>query len=187
MTVRSSRSARTVASRRSGLHGTSSWSTALPPIPGISRSTSSSRQAGRSGPAHDPYPAQALRRHRDRHRHLHLCGACRQRCAVDRKAACTCADAGLSGSRDHLDIAAEAAAAVDGNRKLENAAMTNLLMPPEKCQSMAEIRAAIDALDHDIVTRSEEHTSELQSLMRISYAVFCLKKKRMNRQYPDTI
>src|SRR3546814_4216916 len=28
--------------------------------------------------------------------------------------------------------------------------------------------------------RSEEHTSELQSLMRISYAVFCLKKKRTN-------
>src|SRR3546814_3180454 len=28
------------------------------------------------------------------------------------------------------------------------------------------------------VARSEEHTSELQSLMRISYAVFCLKKKR---------
>src|SRR3546814_4860904 len=31
-------------------------------------------------------------------------------------------------------------------------------------------------------TRSEEHTSELQSLMRISYAVFCLKKKRNTRQ-----
>src|SRR3546814_9410317 len=29
-------------------------------------------------------------------------------------------------------------------------------------------------------TRSEEHTSELQSLMRISYAVFCLKKKNNN-------
>src|SRR3546814_3914903 len=29
--------------------------------------------------------------------------------------------------------------------------------------------------------RSEEHTSELQSLMRISYAVFCLKKKRQTR------
>src|SRR3546814_7799638 len=29
--------------------------------------------------------------------------------------------------------------------------------------------------------RSEEHTSELQSLMRISYAVFCLKKKTKNR------
>src|SRR3546814_2681376 len=32
------------------------------------------------------------------------------------------------------------------------------------------------------VKRSEEHTSELQSLMRISYAVFCLKKKT-NKQY----
>src|SRR3546814_17893187 len=30
------------------------------------------------------------------------------------------------------------------------------------------------------LTRSEEHTSELQSLMRISYAVFCLKIKRTN-------
>src|SRR3546814_2709377 len=30
-------------------------------------------------------------------------------------------------------------------------------------------------------SRSEEHTSELQSLMRISYAVFCLKKKNNNR------
>src|SRR3546814_1794557 len=31
---------------------------------------------------------------------------------------------------------------------------------------------------HNRVGRSEEHTSELQSLMRISYAVFCLKKKK---------
>src|SRR3546814_11243694 len=30
--------------------------------------------------------------------------------------------------------------------------------------------------------RSEEHTSELQSLMRISYAVFCLKKKKKNKK-----
>src|SRR3546814_9178221 len=35
-----------------------------------------------------------------------------------------------------------------------------------------------------IVGRSEEHTSELQSLMRISYAVFCLKKKKTNHQHP---
>src|SRR3546814_5815707 len=35
--------------------------------------------------------------------------------------------------------------------------------------------------------RSEEHTSELQSLMRISYAVFCLKKKKStSRQYPTS-
>src|SRR3546814_8390985 len=32
-------------------------------------------------------------------------------------------------------------------------------------------------------TRSDEHTSELQSLMRISYAVFCLKKKKKQNQY----
>src|SRR3546814_10925959 len=31
-------------------------------------------------------------------------------------------------------------------------------------------------------SRSEEHTSELQSLMRISYAVFCLKKKKPKKQ-----
>src|SRR3546814_2982095 len=31
------------------------------------------------------------------------------------------------------------------------------------------------------IQRSEEHTSELQSLMRISYAVFCLKKKKITR------
>src|SRR3546814_6626971 len=33
---------------------------------------------------------------------------------------------------------------------------------------------------HSAQPRSEEHTSELQSLMRISYAVFCLKKKQLN-------
>src|SRR3546814_3226111 len=32
--------------------------------------------------------------------------------------------------------------------------------------------------------RSEEHTSELQSLMRISYAVFCLKKKQQKTNHP---
>src|SRR3546814_4393654 len=34
--------------------------------------------------------------------------------------------------------------------------------------------------------RSEEHTSELQSLMRISYAVFCLKKKKHTHRIPST-
>src|SRR3546814_5831041 len=36
------------------------------------------------------------------------------------------------------------------------------------------------------LTRSEEHTSELQSLMRISYAVFCLKKKTHNNKHTHT-
>src|SRR3546814_7955397 len=42
-----------------------------------------------------------------------------------------------------------------------------------------------DAIYQDMLerlgVRSEEHTSELQSLMRISYAVFCLKKKKPNK------
>src|SRR3546814_2690926 len=38
----------------------------------------------------------------------------------------------------------------------------------------------------DIMTRSEEHTSELQSLIRLSYAVFCLNKKRKTHQQKDT-
>src|SRR3546814_3726902 len=35
------------------------------------------------------------------------------------------------------------------------------------------------------IARSEEHTSELQSLMRISYAVFCLKKKKTKQECND--
>src|SRR3546814_3543263 len=41
---------------------------------------------------------------------------------------------------------------------------------------LADVRAKIA----DLRRRSEEHTSELQSLMRISYAVLCLKKKKQN-------
>src|SRR3546814_8427707 len=37
--------------------------------------------------------------------------------------------------------------------------------------------AAVQSIHADAINRSEEHTSELQSLMRNSYAVFCLKKK----------
>src|SRR3546814_3448019 len=40
-----------------------------------------------------------------------------------------------------------------------------------------------DALATDLRARSEEHTSELQSLMRISYAVFCLKQKIIITNY----
>src|SRR3546814_5876232 len=45
-----------------------------------------------------------------------------------------------------------------------------------------EIRALGTAFDVDL-TRSEEHTSELQSLIRISYAGFCLKKKTTNTKH----
>src|SRR3546814_10198586 len=39
-----------------------------------------------------------------------------------------------------------------------------------------------DKITEAAIERSEEHTSELQSLMRISYAVFCLKKKKKKTQ-----
>src|SRR3546814_4169303 len=42
--------------------------------------------------------------------------------------------------------------------------------------------SAIRALLDQHMLRSEEHTSELQSLMRISYAVFCLKKKNKKNE-----
>src|SRR3546814_6909669 len=46
-----------------------------------------------------------------------------------------------------------------------------------------DVASAEAVLDHfQIAHRSEEHTSELQSLMRISYAVFCLKKKKHNTE-----
>src|SRR3546814_3198015 len=43
----------------------------------------------------------------------------------------------------------------------------------------------LDALADLVALRSEEHTSELQSLMRSSYAVFCLKKKRRSEATPS--
>src|SRR3546814_7562133 len=54
---------------------------------------------------------------------------------------------------------------------------------------IATTESPLDTLDHHAAIRaanasgerSEEHTSELQSLMRISYAVFCLKKQKNNK------
>src|SRR3546814_10057187 len=50
-------------------------------------------------------------------------------------------------------------------------------MSDERYQSLND-RFARDSKRVTTLRRSEEHTSELQSLMRISYAVFCLKKKK---------
>src|SRR3546814_10864063 len=48
-------------------------------------------------------------------------------------------------------------------------------------ETQLEVRGILDA-----PPRSEEHTSELQSLMRISYAVFCLKKKNTVKSNTET-
>src|SRR3546814_4799724 len=57
------------------------------------------------------------------------------------------------------------------------------------CAKSRSARAKLPRSAKICARRSEEHTSELQSLMRISYAVFCLKKKKKinhtpNRQTP---
>src|SRR3546814_6117662 len=58
---------------------------------------------------------------------------------------------------------------------------------PQPRQSLSELcRHRPDAPCGEGAPRSEEHTSELQSLMRISYAVFCLKKKTTNIQHIQT-
>src|SRR3546814_10679736 len=61
---------------------------------------------------------------------------------------------------------------------------TGMLVPPGDSTAMAKAAALLletpdlrACLSHNAAERSEEHTSELQSLMRISYAVICLKKK----------
>src|SRR3546814_9929854 len=50
--------------------------------------------------------------------------------------------------------------------------------------ALTALTAPVEKLNKFFVAkRSEEHTSELQSLMRISYAVFCLKKKKVSTDY----
>src|SRR3546814_3576771 len=52
-----------------------------------------------------------------------------------------------------------------------------LVLGPERLQGCEDFQKILAAHRFDN-ERSEEHTSELQSLMRLSYAVFCLKKKK---------
>src|SRR3546814_1816777 len=59
--------------------------------------------------------------------------------------------------------------------------MLNYFLPPGTSFNLILRVLIMVTLFAAAYIRSEEHTSELQSLMRISYAVFCLKKK--NRQY----
>src|SRR3546814_9375180 len=66
----------------------------------------------------------------------------------------------------------------DGSRfgKLAASATYTFWQTLHNCTSSAATTTHLPDISND--GRSEEHTSELQSLMRISYAVFCLKKKK---------
>src|SRR3546814_3319565 len=80
--------------------------------------------------------------------------------AQARRPALALVDVGLRGDRDGIALAAD----------------------------LTELGIAVVFLTgaSDLETRSEEHTSELQSLTRISYAVFCLKKKKHKHQTQKT-
>src|SRR3546814_9529933 len=68
----------------------------------------------------------------------------------------------------------------------EQAASPHLLRGRVMADGSARATSFISTQEHrrftEFANRSEEHTSELQSLMRISYAVFCLKKKKNKKK-----
>src|SRR3546814_4276508 len=95
---------------------------------------------------------------------------------------CTgCHAAGVLGAPKDGDKAAwgarlKAAGGVDGMLKIAIHGLN--AMPPRGGDASLSDDELKGAIEH----RSEEHTSELQSLMRISYAVFCLKKKKKEKK-----
>src|SRR3546814_9998452 len=80
---------------------------------------------------------------------------------------------------DQLLAIAPVALVVGGPQQLRQEAL--LRLAPSRLRHLAEFveldGVAVEIEQREAPGRSEEHTSELQSLMRISYAVFCLKKK----------
>src|SRR3546814_2616505 len=72
--------------------------------------------------------------------------------------------------------------AVDGMARCDNGRISYLIVREGGVAGVGERLHAL-TWDELRMERSEEHTSELQSLMRISYAVFCLKKKNIQAMY----
>src|SRR3546814_2677282 len=75
------------------------------------------------------------------------------------------------------DVAAQPA----GFRRQQLGQRAHLTQPREGNAALVTVEQQV--AQRGGIGRSEEHTSELQSLMRISYAVFCLKKKKKDMQY----
>src|SRR3546814_7433237 len=101
-----------------------------------------------------------------------------------------------------VDLPSVGRARVDMGGERLGVAFRGVIIDVEDARFAAELQLASAALgdveprpaeDADrgvgVVTdqRSEEHTSELQSLMRISYAVFCLKQKKKDKNKATTI
>src|SRR3546814_5218745 len=102
---------------------------------------------------------------------------------------------GALGARHHVHLRFEThhVSGVDTAQQWIRAGRVQFLALNDHLPSMArrlgddrKLLQYADRAECDLDTRSEEHTSELQSLMRISYAVFCLKKKNIyNTKVPQ--
>src|SRR3546814_5796697 len=104
------------------------------------------------------------------------------RCDVGEAARAGLAD-GQHRTLRHRIIAIEAVADRDAfGRAFGHGRKTPYRQAPGLAPPGEEIPIALIVAEQ----RSEEHTSELQSLMRISYAVFCLKKKKNNKHHYTT-
>src|SRR3546814_2183014 len=79
-----------------------------------------------------------------------------------------------SATYDSQAAGGKIACPVCNSRKISKAPMAPSIGRSKSAQAADEVKQKA------VMMRSEEHTSELQSLMRISYAVFCLQKKKNN-------
>src|SRR3546814_7794315 len=86
---------------------------------------------------------------------------------------------GAEGAEEGSELDADGAGADDQQRLRHGLRHHGLEVGPDKLLIRLDTRQGARP-------RSEEHTSELQSLMRISYAVFCLKKKNHNHPYSNS-
>src|SRR3546814_3473354 len=105
-----------------------------------------------------------------------------ERPSVFRRVPCEAKVVSLRFLRPQVGLAEERVIQVVEGRRLEAGGVVR-----GEAEVAGEGQAPADAAG-GVAARSEEHTSELQSLMRISYAVFCLKKIRYihNNYTPDS-
>src|SRR3546814_6706312 len=71
----------------------------------------------------------------------------------------------------------------NGPPRAPSAFMRKSALIPSRCRRVKRCDVSVKLLSAVALSRSEEHTSELQSLMRTSYAVFCLKKKKKDKTH----
>src|SRR3546814_1046557 len=94
--------------------------------------------------------------------------------------------ASISAAVKNLSVAGTAGASLTEERMITDERFDLLIQSYQKFSVLDAVllhpvlSLCVAFKDRDPEGRSEEHTSELQSLMRISYAVFCLKKKHIN-------